>query len=667
MKLNIQYTMSILIIFQYKFIMGESIRQLAAVMFTDMVGFTALMQKDEQKAKSNRDRHRKILEKHIFEHLGKILQYYGDGTLSIFGSAIEAVICAKEIQLELQKEPQVPLRIGIHLGDIVYEDDGAYGDGLNVASRIESLSVAGAVLFSDKVHDEIKNQPELTKKSLGNYELKNVTRPVEVFALTHEGLTVPEPGELKGKGKKAENSVAVLPFVNMSADPENEYFSDGITEELINALTKVENLLVTSRTSSFAFKGKNHDIREIGSQLDVGTILEGSVRKAGNKVRITVQLIKTSDGYHFWSEVFDRELEDIFEVQDEISRKIASKLKKELIDEKIKEPLVKSRTKDLEAYNLLLKGKFYFNKWSPPDAYKALEFFKKALKKDLNYPLPYTWIAGCYSFLGAVGYLPPQDAYPKAKEYALKSLELDSNLPDAHLSIGLVKFFFEWDWEGVKKSLLKSIELNPSYAVAHQFYAMYLKLMDKTEDAVREAEQAYFLDPLSAPICDCLGDIYFHAGRFDLAIEQYRKTLELNPNFGNAYYGLGWTYWEKGEQKKALEIFEKIQKMPGSEFWGITFSSFAYARMGKKKKALECLKKIEEKKRIEKEISCDIYLAIIYAGLENYDKVFYHLEKAYNERQGGFIFIKNRPWKGLHKDTRFKTLMDKSGLPFSKH
>ena len=644
--------------------MGESIRQLAAVMFTDMVGFTALMQKDEQKAKSNRDRHRKILEKHIFEHLGKILQYYGDGTLSIFGSAIEAVICAKEIQLELQKEPQVPLRIGIHLGDIVYEDDGAYGDGLNVASRIESLSVAGAVLFSDKVHDEIKNQPELTKKSLGNYELKNVTRPVEVFALTHEGLTVPEPGELKGKGKKAENSVAVLPFVNMSADPENEYFSDGITEELINALTKVENLLVTSRTSSFAFKGKNHDIREIGSQLDVGTILEGSVRKAGNKVRITAQLINISDGYHFWSEVFDRELEDIFEVQDEISKMIASKLKKELISKKIKEPLVKSRTKNLEAYNLLLKGKFYFNKWSPPDVFKAMEFFKNASKKDPNYPLPYTWIAGCYSFLGAIGALPPQDAYPKAKEFALKSLELNNNLPEAHLSIGLVKLFFEWDWKGVRKSLQRAIELNPSYAGAYQFYAMYLKLMDKTEDAIRIAEQAHFLDPLSAPICDCLGDIYFHAGRFDLAIEQYRKTLELDPKYGTAHYGLGWTYWEKGEHKEALEIFEKIRKMPGSELWGISFLSYAYARLGNEEKAQEYLKELEKKKRTDKEVSYDIFLAIIYSGLRNYDNVFYHLDKAYHERHGSLIFMKNRSWKEIQKDPRFKTLMDKMGLPF---
>ncbi len=643
--------------------MPESIRQLAAVMFTDMVGFTALMQKNETKAREDRDRHRKILEKYIFEHLGKILQYYGDGTLSIFGSAIEAVNCAIKIQTDLQKEPKIPLRIGIHLGDIVYEDDGAYGDGLNIASRIESLSVPGAVLISDRVYDEIKNQPSLKSKSLGKFELKNVNRLVEIYALINKGLTIPKPEEIQGKGKAETKSIAVLPFINMSADPENEYFSDGISEELINALTRVKGLLVTSRTSSFAFKGKSHDIREIGSQLDVGTILEGSVRKAGNKVRITAQLISTSDGYHFWSEVYDRELKDIFNVQDEISRIIANKLRDDLGGEITAESLVKSRTNNLEAYNLLLKGKFYFHKWSPPDVFKALEFFNKASKKAPDYSLPYTWIAGCYSFLGAIGYLPPQEAYPKAKEYALKSLEIDVNLPEAHLSIGLVKLFFEWDWIGVKKSLQKAIELNPSYAGAHQFYAIYLKLIDKTEDAVREAELAHFLDPLSAPICDCLGDIYFHVGRFDLAIEQYNKTLELDPNFGNAYYGLGWTYWEKGEREKALEIFERIQKIPGSELWGLSFLSFAYARMGNEKKARKCLEKLEKVKQYEKKVACDIFFAIINAGLKEYDKVFYYLERAYNERHGGLIFIKNRPWKGIHKDPRFKTLMNKIGLP----
>ena len=302
----------------------SAIRMLAAIMFTDMVGYTALMQKDEKKAKSLRDRHRSVLDEIINKHQGRILQYYGDGTLVIFGSAIESVLCAVEIQRELQKEPVIPLRIGIHSGDIVYDDEGVYGDGVNIASRIEALSISGAVLISDKLYSEIKNHPSLLAESLGSYQLKNVIEPIEIFALINPGLKIPSQLQLKIKeGYKEKNSIAVLPFVNMSTDPENEYFSDGITEEILNALTKVEGLKVTSRTSSFAFKGKNEDIREIGNKLNVNSVLEGSVRKFSNKVRITAQLINTKDGYHLWSEVYNRNLEDIFDVQDEISRQIA--------------------------------------------------------------------------------------------------------------------------------------------------------------------------------------------------------------------------------------------------------------------------------------------------------------------------------------------------------
>ena len=221
-------------------------RQLAAIMFTDMVGYTALMQKDEVTAKRNRDHHRRILEKYISENYGKILQYYGDGSLSIFGSVIDAVNSAITIQQELQKEPKVPLRIGIHSGDVVHDEDGIYGDGVNVASRIETLAVPGSVLISEKVFDEIKNQTQYLSHSLGKFELKNVSRAIEVYALANKGLVVPDRRELKGKTREAVPSIAVLPFVNMSNDPENEYFSDGITEEILNALVKVDGIRVTA-------------------------------------------------------------------------------------------------------------------------------------------------------------------------------------------------------------------------------------------------------------------------------------------------------------------------------------------------------------------------------------------------------------------------------------
>src|SRR3954454_24170492 len=301
-------------------------RQLAAIMFSDMYGYTALMQQNEQLAKDKRRRLKEVLEASVSGYNGKILQYYGDGALSIFNSAIDGVNCAVAIQQTLRQEPKVDLRIGIHTGDISIENETIYGDGVNLASRIESLAVPGSIFISEKVFDEIRNEENLTAREMGYFELKNVVRPVRIFAIDKKGLVVPTRDALKGKTKQPANRLAMLPFVNMSADPENEYFSDGITEELLNALAKVDGLQVTSRTSAFAFKGKNNDIREICMQLNVDKILEGSVRKAGNRVRITAQLINATDGYHIWSETYDRNLTDIFEMQDEISSIIAGKL-----------------------------------------------------------------------------------------------------------------------------------------------------------------------------------------------------------------------------------------------------------------------------------------------------------------------------------------------------
>jgi TolB-like protein len=306
----------------------SSSRQLAAIMFTDMVGYTALMQQNEILAVQQRDKSKKILEDALRKYDGRLLQYYGDGTLSVFSSALNAVKSSIEIQT-LNRDEKIAMRIGIHTGDVVFDDAGIYGDSVNVASRIESLAVAGAVFISEKLFNEISNQG-LDAKPLGYFELKNVKQPVQVFAISSPGIVIPSRDEVKGKLKQSPNSIAILPFASLSSDPENDFFCDGITEELLNVLSKIEGLQVTSRTSSFAFKGKTEDIREIAAKLNVQKVLEGSVRKAGNKLRITAQLINASDGYHIWSESYDRNFEDIFEIQDDISRTIANKLRKNL-------------------------------------------------------------------------------------------------------------------------------------------------------------------------------------------------------------------------------------------------------------------------------------------------------------------------------------------------
>src|SRR3954454_3157682 len=437
-------------------------RQLAAIMFSDMYGYTALMQQNEQLAKDKRRRLKEVLEASVSGYNGKILQYYGDGALSIFNSAIDGVNCAVAIQQTLRQEPKVDLRIGIHTGDISIEDETIYGDGVNLASRIESLAVPGSIFISEKVFDEIRTQESLTAREMGYFELKNVVRPVRIFAIDNKGLVVSARDALKGKTKQPANRLAVLPFVNMSADVENEYFSDGITEELLNAITKVNGLQVTSRTSAFAFKGKHTDIRDIGIQLNVDKILEGSVRKVGNRVRITAQLINAADGYHIWSENYDRNLTDIFEVQDEISNIIANKLRENLAAREHEEKLVKVPTQNLEAYTLFLKGLHFYNKITPNDVKKAIEIFEKAIKLEPDYAHAYAMAAAAYAYLGATGQMQPNEAFEVVHKYSDKALQLDSSLAVGYEAKGSAYLFYDWKWKQAYDSLLKGIELNPA-------------------------------------------------------------------------------------------------------------------------------------------------------------------------------------------------------------
>jgi TolB-like protein/Tfp pilus assembly protein PilF len=631
-------------------------------MFTDMVGYTALMQKDEQKAKSYRDRHRRVLEQSIEGHQGKIIQYYGDGTLSIFASGVVAVQAATEIQQELLQEPVIPLRIGIHIGDIVYDDEGVYGDGVNVTSRIESLSVPGAVLISDKLQDELSSHPEFTTKSLGKFNLKNVKRPIEIFAVKAENLKIPTSKELKIKKIDSSKSIAVLPFLNMSADPENEYFSDGITEEILNALTKLDGLQVTSRTSSFAFKGKDQDVRSIGNQLGVNTVLEGSVRKAGNKVRITAQLINSSDGYHIWSEVYDRKLEDIFEVQDEISSKIANTLREKLTGKEKKEQLISSPTKNIDAYNLFLKGRYNLNKWTPDGAKKGIEYFKDAIKLEPDFALPYSSIAFCYTMMAAMGQMSPQNAYKKAKENAQKSMELDDKLADAYVSLGLIKIFNEWDLKGAKKLFQTALTLKPGDCGIHHANYVYLGAVGKLDEALEEVKLAVQLDPLSLPINTSLAEAYMHLKEYDKAIEQLNKTLELDPTFRAALHSKGWAYFYRGDVDKSIETFMKYYNLLDDPLKGITGLGYVYAKSGRTEEANECINKMKEREKRDKDISLNADFALIYTGLEDYDKVFYYLEKSFEEGNSAYFFRISPLGEDVVKDPRFKELNKKYGF-----
>jgi tetratricopeptide (TPR) repeat protein len=423
----------------------------------------------------------------------------------------------------------------------------------------------------------------------------------------------------------------------------------------------VDGLMVTSRTSSFAFKGKNTDVREIARQLGVKNILEGSVRKHGNKVRVTAQLINASDGYHKWSRVYDSSLEDIFAVQNEIALAITEQVKHTFNTFDSSKNLVKTPTENIDAYNLYLKGLYYWNKWIPQEVMKAIQFFEDALKLSPSFAPAYSRLSACYIYLGAVGSMPNKVAYPKAKEYALKAVEIDDSLIDSHLSVGMVNYFNDWDWEGSQKCFLRALEINPNSAETHQYYAMLLMTLGHFKKAVKEAETAQQLDPLNAPISQILAFAYFNLNQVDEAIMQHEKTKEIEPGFKDAWSSLAWIYLKQGEFEKAIELFFEVENIPGFKAKAISGLGYLYAKKGDKEKAADYLKQLEAMN--SEELPLDMELAIIHTGLDNMDKTFDYLESAFEKRLGGMNFIKGRYWKEIHEHPRFKNLLQKMNLP----
>ena len=640
-------------------------RQLAAIMFTDIVGYTALMGDDEQKAFEFLKKNRAIQKPIIEQYNGRWIKELGDGVMASFNTVSDAINAAVKIQQACTAAKDFQLRIGIHLGEVVFEDDDVFGDGVNIAARLQSLATIGSIWISDSVQKNISNKKDIQTKFIKTETLKHVQEPVGIY----EVIINPTPEQsLPNKDfqkKVLEKSIAVLPFVNMSADPENEYFSDGISEEILNALTRVEGLQVIARTSSFSFKGKHEDIRQIGTKLGVSHILEGSVRKSGKKIRITAQLINTSDGYHIWSEVYDSDLEDIFEVQDEISLKILNRLKENFAETKKSEPIIKAPTENLDAYNFYLKGRYHWNKSNPEDIIKAIKNFEEAILMDSQFAPPYCDLSYCYSFMGSAGLIPPTEAFPKAKESTLKAIELDPDNAESHLSLATIQFFHNWDFEGAEKSLNKALSLCLNSSLINQVHGWFLIAKGDFEKAIDKMKQALILDPLSLPLIGNLADAYGFAGRYIEALEQYDKAIEMDSRFRRAFEGKGMLYLTLGEFDKAIENLEHYHKLIGDPLKGLGSLGHAYAVSGQREKALECLRKIKQREEAEPGKLFHMDYAFIHAGLGDNDKAFYYLNKTYENRIGiaclGMIFCIRFPLrlKELKSDERFKELTRK--------
>ncbi len=671
-------------------------RQLAAIMFTDIVGYTAMMQANEQKAVAVIKHYNSSLEKLVQQYNGQVLNYYGDGSLCIFPSATDAINCSLALQKELKNEPAVPLRIGLHIGEVFFEDAKALGDGVNVASRVQSLGQENTILISGEIHDKIKNNSSFSTISLGQFNFKNVDKPLEIFALSNEGLTIPKRSKIEGKLKEKNRkrpiiiataliilfftagffvyktffvdktgsettgqSIAVLPFTDMSPAKDQEYFSDGMSEELLNLLSKIHDLKVISRTSSFSFKGKNLDVRKIGENLGVANILEGSVRKSGNTIRITAQLIEVKNGTHLWSETYDREMKDVFVLQDEISKMIVDILKIKLSGKQANQ-LAGSFTKNPEAYEDYLKGRYHWNTRTDEGIKKAIGYFEDAIKKDSNYAAAYSGLADTYLTLYDYELMSYDESTSKAKDAAQRALKLNENLAEAHNSLAHINLH-EWKWESAEEGFRKAIALDKSYILAHHWYALCLTAIGKTNEAVTQMEKARELDPLSTRINADLGMAYLSARRYDDAIAQEQKTLELNPKSSGARWIRGMSYQQKKLYGQAIKDYQDALALSPNNPNYLAALGHVYASSGNTEGAHNILDTLFAENK--KSPVSPFFFALVYAGLNDKEKALEWLQKAYEEKSGSVRYLKMEPrLQNLRNEPRYTTLMKKIGL-----
>jgi len=457
------------------------------------------------------------------------------------------------------------------------------------------------------------------------------------------------------------SSIAVLPFVNLSSDKENEYFSDGLTDDLINALTKVRGLRVVARGSAFQFKGKNPDIRAVGRQLNVATVLEGSVQRSGDRLRITAQLSSVADGYHVWAETYDRRLADVFAMQDEISRAIVGALEVRVAGTPGR--LVQTSTQDLEAYNLYLQGRFHLNKWRPEGARKGIEYFTQAIAKDPGYAPAYTGLADCYTWLGVFGWTAARQAMPQARQAANRALQLDETLAAAHVSLGYVKALYDWDWPGAQHEFERALQLSPGDADAHFAYSVtYLTPRGRLDEALAEIQRALALDPLSPYKITAAGMIFTYRREYDRAVEQYRKAIELDPTFYHAYDELRGVETVRGRPKAEDAVIQSMRAVfPNVD--DTSARARQAAQQGKQAAARGLVEQwIQECIRTERRgKSC--YAAQIYASIGEKDLAFHWLDQAYEERSPLLAYSQVMPYyDNMGADPRFAALLKRLDL-----
>jgi len=695
--------------------MSDSIeqRKLAAIMFTDMVGYSALAQRNDKLALELLEEHRALLREILPRFNGSEIKTIGDAFLIEFYSALEAAQCAIEIQRTLAKrnhdvtaERRIELKIGIHIGDVVHRGGDVYGDGVNIASRIEPLAGAGGICVSMDVERQIRNALEARFEKLAPTELKNISVAMDLFriVLPWEQRAKAEPAKTSvsvrlfpsshlvwvgaivlavvGSGwwlvqqslrtkntltprqseaatnLVSQKSIAVLPFENLSRDPDNAYFADGIQDEILARLSKIADMKVISRTSTQKYKSAPNNLREIAKQLGVANILEGSVQKAADHVRVNVQLINALNDAHLWSDIYDRKLTDIFAVESDIAKTIADTLQAKLTGAE-KQMITAQPTSDMTAYELYLKGRLLWGKRGGENIRQAIAFYEQAIARDPNYALAYAGLAEAYVLLPVYTGTAPQEAFPKAKTAALKALQLDDRLAEAHTALALLLHAGDFDMSGSISEFQRAIAQNPNYATAHQWYGNGpLAARGRFDEAMAEGKRAAELDPLSPIINSDLGETLIHARRYDEAIAQLHKTLEIDPVFYLTHYMLGMALQLKGDVPAAIAEYTKAQQL-SDDLRARVLLATAKAQSGDKQAAVQMLAELEELSR-HRYVRA-YWRALLYVNLGNHNEAIRWLEQGIANHEGSAMtWIKVDPlFDPLRGDPRFEALVQK--------
>ncbi len=471
----------------------------------------------------------------------------------------------------------------------------------------------------------------------------------------------PVDAVLLGRHQRAIESVAVLPFANDSADPDGEYLSHGITEMLINNLSQIWNLRVVARSTVFRYEGIDMDPQKVGNDLQVRAVVSGRLLQHGNTLIVRAELMDVATGAQLWGGQYKRKAEDVFALQDDLSREISQKLRLQLTGDE-KQRLTKRYTEDAEAYRLYLKGRYHWNKRSPEGLQKAVEYFQQALDKDPAYSLAYAGLADTYAHLSFFNVVAPREAMPKAKAAAVKGLEIDEDLAEAHVSLGYVSFTYDGDWPAAGKHFELAHTLNPAYSSTHTFYALYLSSLGRSEEALEVAKRALDLDPASPAVSHSLAVQLYLGRKFDRAIEQAHHTLEMEANFAISYAVLGEVYLAKGMYRAGLSALEKYSVLSRRNATSLALLGYSHARLGERKEALRMIEEL--KVASQQSLARALFVALVYAGLEDKDQAFVWLEKAYEERFNRLAYLKVEAlWDPLRSDSRFSDLLRRVGIP----